>query len=122
MTDKTETAADLKAREEADKAAEAAKKEPQGEAQKAAELEAKADEAKAAHAKGKKVKGEGPRSRVLEKKAFINGRLYEAGETVDEDADGNFVAVPKSTPAGNLTVEQLKQLLAQKEASARAGG
>lgn len=69
-----------------------------------------------------KAKDGETKSRVLDKKAFINGRLYEAGETVDEDADGNFVAVPKSTPAGNLTVEQLKQLLAQKEASARAGG
>lgn len=120
MTEKTETAADLKAREEADRAVEAAKNEPQGDAQKAAELEAKAEEARAAHAKGKKVKGEGATKRVLEKKAFINGRLYEAGETVDEDADGNFLAVPKSKPAGDLSVDELKQLLAKAEAAKRA--
>lgn len=121
MNDKTELKTgpmDVKAREAADAAAEAAKNEPQGEAQKAAELNAKAEAARDAEAEGETLKGEAPKSRVLTKKAFINGRLYEAGEEVTEDEDGNYLAVAKSTPAGSLTVDQLKQLLAQ----AQAGG
>lgn len=117
MTDKTEDLkakpADLKAREAADKAEEQAKHDPVGDAQKAAELESKASEALKAEAKGKTLKGEGPKSRVLPRRAFINGRLYEAGETVYEDETGTPRAVAKSTPAGDLSVDQLKQLLAE---------
>lgn len=79
-----------------------------------------AEKAKAEGKPGRKAKGEGTTKRVLEKKAFINGRLYEPGETVDEDADGNFLAVPKSKPAGDLSVDELKQLLAKAEAAKRA--
>jgi len=106
--------ADQKARDNADKAngLPPLSNEPQGEAQKAAELASKADEARDAEAEGKVLE-----PRVLTRKAFIGGRLYEAGEDAPTDADGNYTVVPKSTPAGALTEDQLKQLLAQVQAS-----
>lgn len=104
--------ADQKARDAANRAeAEALKNEPQGDAQKAAELDAKADAARDAEAAGEEVK-----PRILTRKAFIGGRLYEAGEEAPTDADGNYTVVPKSTPAGSLNEDQLKQLLAQVQA------
>lgn len=110
--------ADQKARDAADKAAEEAlKNEPQGDAQKAAELAARADAAEAAEAEGKSLK-----PKILTKKAFLNGRLYEAGEEAPVDADGNFLAVSKSTPAGALTETQLKQLLAEMQAGKKGKG
>lgn len=114
MTDLNKVApADQKARDAADKAAvDALKNEPQGDAQKAAELDAKADAARAAEAEGEVLK-----PRILTRKAFIGGRLYEAGEEAPTDADGNYTVVPKSTPAGSLNEDQLKQLLAQVQAS-----
>lgn len=90
------------------------------EAEKAAAAEAAKADKPAKGAKAKKADDDAPRTRVLTKKAFINGRLYEAGETVDEDADGNFLAVPKSKPAGDLSVDELKQLLAKAEAAGRS--
>lgn len=117
---------------------------PQSEAEKQAELDARAAEARLAEAntgkpaetttakqpeaapneaekpvKAVQVERGEPKGRVLTKKAFINGRLYEAGETVDYDEDGNFLAVPKSTPAGDLTEDQLRQLLAQAQAKSK---
>lgn len=88
----------------------------------AAEKAAAAEKTKAAEkpAKAKKGDDDAPRTRVLTKKSFINGRLYEAGETVDEDADGNFLAVPKSKLAGDLNEEELKQLLAKVQAAGRS--
>lgn len=108
MTEKTELTAEEKAEFEKLEAAEKAK------------AEAEAAEKAKKPAKAKKGDDDAPTKRVLEKKAFINGRLYEAGETVDEDADGNFLAVPKSKPAGDLNVDELKQLLAKAEAAKRA--
>lgn len=113
MTDLNKPApADQKARDAADKAAEnALKNEPQGDAQKAAELASKADAAREAEAEGEVLK-----PRILTRKAFIGGRLYEEGEEAPTDVDGNYTVVPKSTPAGNLNEDQLKQLLAQVQA------
>ena len=114
MTDLNKVApADQKARDNADKAADLAEKNaPQGDAQEAAELASKAEAARDAEAEGKTLK-----PRILTRKAFIGGRLYEAGEEAPTDADGNYTVVPKSTPAGALTEDQLKQLLAQVQAS-----
>lgn len=113
MTDLNKVApADQRARDNADKAeAQALKNEPQGDAQKAAELASKADAAREAEAEGEVLK-----PRILTRKAFIGGRLYEEGEEAPTDVDGNYTVVPKSTPAGNLNEDQLKQLLAQIQA------
>lgn len=101
-----------KLRDAADKSViESLKNEPQGDAQKEAELESRAEAARDAEAEGKPLKPE-----ILTRKAFIGGRLYEAGETAPVDAQGNSTVVPKSTPAGSLTEDQLKQLLAEVKA------
>jgi hypothetical protein len=52
--------------------------------------------------------------KVITKKSFIGGRLVYPGERVDVDAKG-AVMPAASTPIGNLTVDQLRALLAQKE-------
>lgn len=110
--------ADQKARDAADKAADlAAKNEPQGDAQEAAELASKAEAARDAEAEGKVLK-----PAILTRKAFIGGRLYEAGEETPIDVDGNYTVVPKSTPAGSLNEDQLKQLLAQVQAAKKGQG
>lgn len=110
--------ADQKARDAADKAADfALKNEPQGDAQEAAELASKAEAARDAGAEGKVLK-----PRILTRKAFIGGRLYEEGEEAPTDTDGNYTVVPKSTPAGSLNEDQLKQLLAQVQASKKGKG
>lgn len=101
-----------KLRDAADKSVvEALKNEPQGDAQKEAELESRAEAARDAEADGKTLK-----PRILTRKAFIGSRLYEAGEVAPTDVEGNFTVVPKSTPAGSLTEDQLKQLLAEAKA------
>lgn len=110
MTDKTELTPEEQAEFDKLEAAEA---------EKAKEAEQPTKGAKGG--KAKKADADGAsRERVLAKKAFINGRLYEAGETVNEDENGNFLAVPKSKPAGDLTVDDLKQLLAKAEAAGRS--
>ena len=54
---------------------------------------------------------------ILERKAFIGGRIYEAGEEApEEEEDGNRRSIAKSTPLGNLSVDQLKQALAEAQA------
>ena len=52
--------------------------------------------------------------KVITKKSFIGGRLVYPGEKVDVDAKGEVMPAA-STPIGNLTVDQLRTLLAQKE-------
>ena len=111
MTEKTELTPEEQAEFDKLEAAEKA------EADRAAAEAAKAEKPKG---KAKKADDDAPRTRVLTKKSFINGRLYEEGETVSEDADGNFLAVPKSKPAGDLSVDELKQLLAKAEAAGRS--
>ena len=101
-----------KLRDAADKSVvDALKNEPQGDAQKEAELESRAEVAREAEAEGKPLK-----PRILTRKAFIGSRLYGAGEEAPTDTEGNFTVVPKSTPAGSLTEDQLKQLLAEAKA------
>jgi len=53
--------------------------------------------------------------KVITKKSFIGGRLVYPGERVDVDAKGEVMPAA-STPIGNLTVDQLKALLSQREA------
>jgi len=109
--------ADQKARDNADKANDLPplSNEPQGDAQKAAELASKADAARDAKAEGKTLKPD-----ILTRKAFIGGRLYEPGEEAPTDADGNYLAVPKAKHAGDLNIDELKQLLAQAQAQAKS--
>lgn len=52
--------------------------------------------------------------KVITKKSFIGGRLVYPGERVDVDAKG-AVMPAASTPIGNLTLDQLRTLLAQRE-------
>ncbi len=52
--------------------------------------------------------------KVITKKSFIGGRLVYPGEVVDVDAKGEVLPAA-STPIGNLTVDQLRSLLAQRE-------
>ena len=52
--------------------------------------------------------------KVITKKSFIGGRLVYPGEKVDVDAKGEIMPAA-STPIGNLTVDQLRALLAQRE-------
>lgn len=52
--------------------------------------------------------------KVITKKSFIGGRLVYPGERVDVDAKGEVMPAA-STPIGNLTVEQLEALLAQRK-------
>lgn len=52
--------------------------------------------------------------KVITKKSFIGGRLVYPGEKVDVDAKGEVMPAA-STPIGNLTVDQLRTLLAQRE-------
>lgn len=54
---------------------------------------------------------------VLTRKAFIGGRLYEAGETVTA-LPGIGAAVAKSTPVGNMTIEELEAHLRSMKAKA----
>lgn len=56
-----------------------------------------------------------PTEVVLARRAFINGRLYEAGETVEALPVVGF-GVAQSTRVGDLSVEQLEQFLAAKRA------
>lgn len=58
--------------------------------------------------------------KVITKKSFIGGRLVYPGEKVDVDAKGEVMPAA-STPIGNLTVDQLRALLAQREGE-DAGG
>ena len=59
--------------------------------------------------------------KVITKKSFIGGRLVYPGERVDVDAKGEVMPAA-STPIGNLTVDQLRALLAQKEGEEAKGG
>lgn len=52
--------------------------------------------------------------KVVTKKSFIGGRLVYPGEIVDVDAKG-AVLPADSTPIGNLSVEQLRSILANRE-------
>jgi hypothetical protein len=53
--------------------------------------------------------------KVVTKRSFIGGRLVYPGETVDVDAKGKVLAAA-STPIGNLTLDQLRDALAAREA------
>jgi hypothetical protein len=54
--------------------------------------------------------------KVVTKKSFIGGRLVYPGEMVDVDAKG-AVLPAASTPIGQLTVDQLRDLLAARESN-----
>lgn len=72
--------------------------------------------AKAASKRGKdRSDVDKPTDVVLARRAFINGRLYEAGETVEALPVVGF-GVAQSTRVGDLSVEQLEQFLAAKRA------
>lgn len=72
--------------------------------------------AKAAAKRGKdRSDVDKPTDVVLARRAFINGRLYEAGETVEALPVVGF-GVAQSTRVGDLSVDQLEQFLAAKRA------
>lgn len=85
--------------------------------EKTAAEEVAAEAAAAAAAKRGKDRSDvdKPTEVVLARRAFINGRLYEAGETVEALPVVGF-GVAQSTRVGDLSVEQLEQFLAAKRA------
>ncbi|NIJ18474.1 hypothetical protein FHS95_000143 [Sphingomonas naasensis] len=59
--------------------------------------------------------------KIVTKKSFIGGRLVYPGETVDVDAKGEALPAA-STPIGQMTVEQLRAALANREAEEAGDG
>lgn len=57
--------------------------------------------------------------KVLTKKTFIGGSLHYPGDLVDVDAKGTILPAG-STPIANMTVDQLRSVLAAREAEEKA--